>query len=92
MTLRRELEKAGIQFSPSQVLKKSYLLNCPRGPNPCQLAGKVVSLQFTEKDGLEIFITSPYLGVQRIRSIVRAGTVWRVRTERGRPAVEFELV
>jgi hypothetical protein len=90
--LKKALEKAGIPISPAQVLQRSYLLNNPQGSNSCQLAGKITALQYTERNGLEIFISSPYLGVQRIRNIVWAGTKWRARTERGSPAVEFELV
>lgn len=92
--LKEALETAKIQNSPLQVLQKSYLLNCFCGSHSYQLAGKVTSVQLSDTGGFELFVSSSYLGSDRIRSVTHSiANGWEIRTEQNEHfPIEFELV
>lgn len=85
--------KTGLPGDALTILDAKYVLVCHVGSHTYQLAGRIRSVGTSETNGIELFISSPYLGSDRIRSLFFDGREWCVRTERAENfAITLQIV
>ncbi len=86
--LKQELQRAGLPTVLRKVIKRMYFFVCEHGSHQHILVGTIIAIKISDEGGLDLYVTSPEIWGQKIKSIKKTDKGWAVYVSQDEQASE----